>query len=490
MPNWSQYLDEFRRVSRGPIGGGGSPEAQLVPLITRLLEGLAPEVRVVQEFRTGLGRPDMAVYHRELLVGFVELKAPGKGADPECFADPHDKRQWKNFRHLPNLVYTDGESFALYHEGSLVRREVLRSPEDGARVEELLLHFLYWNPVVPKNPKELARFLAPLTRFLREAVDRGLVGAVLEVSSHALALKRVEGLAFGVGVFVNFYPDDHLDFHGTPEAYFQAKALLVERSALSVLNTGLPHLEALRARPHLLFGPGGEVFGEGLREEAEGLRFTLHTPWGRGEAFLPLLGGYNLENALAASAAALAFGLPLERVLSRLATFPGVPGRMEVVWERPFRVVIDFAHTGKSLEAALLTLRRTTQGRLLLVVGAAGERDPRRREDIGRVAARLADKAFFTEEDHRTEPLEAILEALAEAARREGGVFALVPDREEAILRAILEAEEGDTVLLAGKGHETTLERGREALPWDERAVALSALRKRFPEAGPRGGEA
>jgi UDP-N-acetylmuramoyl-L-alanyl-D-glutamate--2,6-diaminopimelate ligase len=165
---------------------------------------------------------------------------------------------------------------------------------------------------------------------------------------------------------------------------------------------------------------------------------------------------------------------------------------MEVVQEKPFRVVIDFAHTGKSLEAALRTLRPTTQGRLLLVVGAAGERDPRRREDIGRVAARLADKAFFTEEDHRTEDLGAILEAMARAAAAEGGRFELVPDREEAILKAILEAQEGDTVLLAGKGHEATLERGQEALPWNEREVALKALRLRAEAEGssPREGGA
>jgi len=327
--------------------------------------------------------------------------------------------------------------------------------------------------------------------FLREAADRGLKEAVLEVSSHALALKRVEGLTFQVGVFVNFYPDDHLDLHGTPEAYFQAKALLVERSELAVLSTGLPHLDRLRKRPHLLFGPGGEVWAEGVREEG-GLSFTLHTPWGKGEAFLPLLGAYNVENALAASAAALAAGVPLDRVLERMAGFPGVPGRMEVGQEKPFRVVIDFAHTGKSLEAALKALRPATRGRLLLVVGAAGERDPKRREDIGQVAARLADKAFFTEEDHRTEDLGAILEALAGAARREGGVFELVPQREEAILRAILEAKEGDTVLLAGKGHETTLERGKEALPWNEREVALRALRLRAEAEGssPREGEA
>lgn len=149
---------------------------------------------------------------------------------------------------------------------------------------------------------------------------------------------------------------------------------------------------------------------------------------------------------------------------------------MEVVQKKPFRVVIDFAHTGKSLEEALKTLRATTRGRLLLVVGAAGERDPRRREDIGRVAARLADKTFFTEEDHRTEDLQAILEALAKAAREEGGLYEIIPDRKEAIFRALSEAREGDTVLLAGKGHERTLERGTLALPWDEKAVALEGL--------------
>ena len=315
--------------------------------------------------------------------------------------------------------------------------------------------------------------------FLREAADRGLKSAVLEVSSHALALKRVEGLTFRVGVFVNFYPDDHLDFHGTAEAYFRAKALLVERSDLAVLARSLPHFPRLAQRPHLSFGEGGEVYAEGLRETPEGLAFRLHTPWGSGEAFLPLLGAYNLENALAASAAALALGVGLEAVLEGLATFPGVPGRMEVVLKAPFRVVIDFAHTGKSLEAALKTLRPTTPGRLLLVVGAAGERDPQRRVDIGRVAARLADKTFFTEEDHRGEDLFAILEAMAQAARAEGGVYELVPDREEAILKAILEARPGDTVLLAGKGHEATLERGQVALPWNEREAALKALRAR-----------
>jgi UDP-N-acetylmuramoyl-L-alanyl-D-glutamate--2,6-diaminopimelate ligase len=327
--------------------------------------------------------------------------------------------------------------------------------------------------------------------FLREAADRGLREAVLEVSSHALALKRVEGLTFRVGVFVNFYPDDHLDFHGTPRGLLQRQgppggALGPGRLKYQPAPPGKASPEA---PPPLRAGRGG-VGGRG----AGGRGPALHPPHplGKGEVNLPLIGAHNVENALAASAAALAAGVPLEKVLERLSGFPGVPGRMEVVQEKPFRVVIDFAHTGKSLEAALRTLRPTTQGRLLLVVGAAGERDPRRREDIGRVAARLADKAFFTEEDHRTEDLGAILGAMARAAAAEGGRFELVPDREKAILKAILEAQEGDTVLLAGKGHEATLERGQEALPWNEREVALKALRLRAEAEGssPREGGA
>ncbi|WP_243028127.1 Mur ligase family protein [Thermus albus] len=356
---------------------------------------------------------------------------------------------------LHHLLQTGGKRAALLSTVGLRLGEETRAP---------IGHF-----TTPEAPEVYA--------FLREAADRGLEAAILEVSSHALALKRVEGLSYRVGVFVNFYPDDHLDLHGTAEAYFAAKALLVERSELAILNSRLPHLDRLPLRSRLLFGPGGEVWGEGLKEGEEGLRFTLRTPWGSGEAYVPLLGAYNLDNALAASAAALAYGLPLEGVLQGLATFPGVPGRMEVVQREPFRVVIDFAHTGKSLEEALKTLRRTTRGRLLLVVGAAGERDPKRREDIGRVAARLADKTLFTEEDHRTEDLMAILEALAQAAKEEGGLFEVIPDRKEAIFRALSEAQEGDTVLLAGKGHEATLERGTLALPWNEKEVVLEGLR-------------
>lgn len=174
---FAEYLRQIEELGKTPHEG--DPEAQLVPLVRRLLESLGEGVRVIHEVRTGLGRPDLGVKHRGLLVGFVELKAPGKGADPTAFREAHDKRQWENFKNLPNLIYTDGWAFALFRNGDLVLQVHLKSAKDAAAfpsgkhlkdLQKLLLDFLHWKPQVPRNPSELARFLAPLTRFLREAV--------------------------------------------------------------------------------------------------------------------------------------------------------------------------------------------------------------------------------------------------------------------------------------------------------------------------------
>jgi len=129
---------------------------------------------VVHEVRTGLGRPDLGVKHRGLLVGFVELKAPGKGADPGRFQNSHDRRQWESFKNLPNLIYTDGRDFALFRQGDALLKVRLNAARDAEALEQLLLDFLHWKPQVPRNPEELARFLAPLTRFLREAVQEAV----------------------------------------------------------------------------------------------------------------------------------------------------------------------------------------------------------------------------------------------------------------------------------------------------------------------------
>lgn len=312
---------------------------------------------------------------------------------------------------------------------------------------------------------------------LSKFVSAGCSHAVLEVSSHALALERVRGITYDVGVWTNLEAE-HLDFHGTMDAYFREKRKLLERSGFGVLNREDAYYPQLEM-PHWSYGTGGEWSAEHLRETAQGLEFDVLSPIGAFEAFVPMIGGFNAQNALAAMASAAKLGLEVQQIRDGLSSFPGVPGRMQIVQTEPFRVINDFAHTENSVRAALETLRATTPGRIILVVGAAGERGLERRTGIARAAAQGADLTVFTEEDHRTESLDAILETMGATFVEFGGTrFHLEPDRREAIRWAIRNATPGDTVLLAGKGHERTIERGTDVLPWDETAEARAALER------------
>jgi UDP-N-acetylmuramoyl-L-alanyl-D-glutamate--2,6-diaminopimelate ligase len=316
-------------------------------------------------------------------------------------------------------------------------------------------------------------------QLLANMVAAGLGHAVLEASSHALAQHRLDEVAFDLAVWTHLSPE-HLDFHGDMEGYFRAKARLVERAPLAVLNTACPYAMRLADRPHLSYGPGGAFEPGELREEANGLVFEFTSPEGRYEARLPMLGRYNAENALAAVAAAHAAGMSVADAAQALESFAGVPGRMQTIQTEPFRVVVDFAHTPKGLAATLSALRPTTRGRLIVVIGSAGERDPGKRAPLGRTALEHADLAVFTEEDSRSEPVEEILAEMArgaeEAGGREGERFWLEPDRARAVGLALELAKTGDTVVLAGKGHERTLERAGEVLAWDEAALARRLL--------------
>jgi len=357
----------------------------------------------------------------------------------------------------------------LHHLLHTARPPVGRLSTVGVKIgdEELFLPGHFTTPEAPQVQEMLHRFVAA-----------GCKQAVLEVSSHALALERVRGLEYAVGIFTNLY-EDHLDLHGSIENYFAEKKKLLERSGFAVVNSDNPWTSALRSRPKTWsYGQDGDWQAHHLVERSGGLEFEVVSPLGRFVARLPMVGRFNAENALAAMAAAARVGLSLEQIQAGLAGFPGVPGRMQLVQSEPFRVIVDFAHTGASLKLALETLRPTTQGRLVVVIGAAGNQDPSRRVGIGRTAAQLADFTVFTEEDHRTEPLEAILHTMAQAhgdPRR----FALIPDRREAIRYALQEARLGDTLLFSGKGHERTLERGLEAIPWNEVEEVQKALQER-----------
>jgi UDP-N-acetylmuramoyl-L-alanyl-D-glutamate--2,6-diaminopimelate ligase len=211
------------------------------------------------------------------------------------------------------------------------------------------------------------------------------------------------------------------------------------------------------------------------------LRFTLRSPWGSMPIRTPLLGRFNVYNALAAAGACLLAGLPLSEIAAGLAVFGGVPGRVQRIDAgQPFLVVVDFAHNADSLEQILTLLRGVTQGRLIAVFGSAGERDVAKRGMMGAICARLADFGIFTDEDPRGEDPLAILQEIAAgttaAGWREGHEYLAIPDRHAAIARAVALAQPGDVVLLAGKGHENAIVYADGAIPWDEATEARLAL--------------
>lgn len=322
---------------------------------------------------------------------------------------------------------------------------------------------------------------------LREMLDAGAGAAVLEASSHALALDRVRGVAWDVAVWTHLSAE-HLDFHGTLERYFADKRRLVERAPFAVLNVDDPWTAQLRGiapqeTTYSAENQHADWRATEVEERATGLHFHVTSPRGEFDARLPMIGRFNVANALAGLAAAAHLGATVAQLIAGLASFRGVPGRMELVpgGETAPRVIVDFAHTPPSLEKALSTLRATTPGQLWVLIGSAGgPRDPGKRAPLGEVATRLADRAVFTEEDHRDTPLADILTEMERGARVAGrDNFVSIGDRREAIRHVIREARPGDTVLLAGKGPEDTLERSAETLPWDEVAEARAALSAR-----------
>jgi UDP-N-acetylmuramoyl-L-alanyl-D-glutamate--2,6-diaminopimelate ligase len=320
-------------------------------------------------------------------------------------------------------------------------------------------------------------------RLLATFRDRHCTHAVIEASSHGFSLHRLDEIDFDVGVWTNISPE-HLDFHGSFDHYLDAKRTLIRRSSISVLNVDDKHYPAFKAATEEAITYGTQPLCDwratDILEPPRQLRFTLQRSGNQHHVMLPMVGVYNVHNALAALAAAHVAGIPINTLLDRLASFPGVPGRMQLLQSEPFSVVIDFAHTPTALTKALQTLRPHTEGRLIVVIGAAGERDPGKRRPLGQVATRFADLAIFTEEDSRSEDTLDILTTLAEGATStgadEGVSFKRIPDRRNAIRAAIYGARPGDLVLLAGKGHESTLERSNEVLPWDEAAEAMRHL--------------
>jgi UDP-N-acetylmuramoyl-L-alanyl-D-glutamate--2,6-diaminopimelate ligase len=336
-----------------------------------------------------------------------------------------------------------------------------------------------------------------LHRLLREMVDAGNTHAVIESSSHGLRLSRLDDVAYDVAVLTNV-TSEHLELHGTVEQYRLDKSRLFSMlgrgpekgsGKVGIVNADDPNADLyLRATAGstLTYGTSrqADVVAEDVRQTPHGLSFRVRTER-HGEALveLPMLGAYNVYNALAALCVGLTQGVPLDKCREALGALRGVPGRMEQIREgQPFGVVVDYAHTADALSKVLRTLRPSAEGRLMVVFGSAGERDRAKRPAMGAVAAREADFALLTNEDPRGEDEMSILREIAAGAEaagaREGEGYALVPDRREAIRAAFERARPGDLVLLAGKGHEESIELADRKLPWSDAGVARELLRE------------
>ncbi|UYM05358.1 UDP-N-acetylmuramoyl-L-alanyl-D-glutamate--2,6-diaminopimelate ligase [Solicola gregarius] len=315
--------------------------------------------------------------------------------------------------------------------------------------------------------------------------EQGVTACAMEVSSHALVQGRVDGIVFDVAVFLNL-GRDHLDFHGTVEDYFTAKATLFteRRARRAVVNVGDPfgtRLADSTVLPVTTFSTTGAADWSVVRTDAgaSGTSATFAGPDGELDVEIPMPGAFNVENALAVVAALAAGGIDPRAAARGIAASPGVPGRMQRVDAgQDFQVVVDYAHKPDALEAVLATLRPVTSGRLIVVVGAGGDRDTGKRPVMGEIAARLADVVVVTDDNPRSEDAAEIRRAVlagAEAAGTDADVRE-TGDRGAAISQAVSLARAGDCVLIAGKGHEQGQEVAGTVHPFDDVLQARAAL--------------
>ena len=325
-----------------------------------------------------------------------------------------------------------------------------------------------------------------LERWFRGTVEAGGTHAVMEVSSHAIAMKRVWGLEFDAAVFTNL-SGEHLDFHGGMEEYFATKRQVfggfgAPPPGLAVVNRDDAYGERLLDCGNekvMTFGldPGADVLPLNAELDWNGIRARFRTPRGDLDVSSGLLGRLNLLNVAAAVAVCVGLGIRDDAIRSGIRALHGVPGRFERVDRgQAFAVIVDYAHTDDALMKLLTAAREITPGRLLLVFGAGGERDTSKRRRMGQVAGRHSDLAIVTSDNPRGEDPARISRMIEEGLERESGNYSSVPDRRSAIREALRGARPGDTVVIAGKGHEDYQIVGTERLGFDDRDVARELL--------------
>lgn len=301
-------------------------------------------------------------------------------------------------------------------------------------------------------------------KYLRAAVDHGDTHMVLEVTSHALSQSRVFGIKFAVGVITNV-THEHLDWHGSFENYLKTKLTLIRRAVVPVINRDEAELY-LASMPYLR---NKHYITYGIRRDS--MVNPVSYPF---KTKLP--GKFNTYNVLAALAASEVLGIERKFVREAVSKFSGVVGRMEVIQDKPFRVIVDFAHTPNALTKALETARKLTKKNLIHVFGSAGLRDRTKRPLMGKASARYSDVIILTEEDYRTENVETIMDEISSGIPAKKHVNRY-PNRKDALEFALKGAKPGDTVIITGKGHEKSLCRGTKEYPWSDQEEAKKILK-------------
>ena len=325
-----------------------------------------------------------------------------------------------------------------------------------------------------------------VARLLGTMRDKGCRACAMEVSSHALDQQRVAGVTFAGAAFTNL-TGDHLDYHGTMDDYAAAKArlfALLSDHAVAVINDDDPWASRIGrdCRGRIIrfgFGKSADFRARDISVTAQGTNFVLMAPDGRVEVTSPLVGRHNVENMLAAAAlAGEVFGLSVQQVARGLRDAQGAPGRLQAVrLGQPFAVLIDYAHTDDALENVLQALRPITRGRLRVLFGCGGDRDRTKRPRMARTAEKLADDVYITSDNPRTEDPQRIVEEVASGLSSTGRSRAIIePDRRNAIERILCDAEPGDVVLIAGKGHENYQIIGSEKRHFDDTEEAMRVL--------------
>ena len=320
-------------------------------------------------------------------------------------------------------------------------------------------------------------------RFLTQLHSRRIRYCVMEVSSHGLAQGRVDLIDFKAAVFTNL-TSDHLDYHGTRENYFLAKAKLftsLSASGVSVINTDDDYacrLSAMTKSKITTYGmeKRADVMAEDIQSNIQGSWFTLSSPQGRIAIRTKLIGRHNIYNILAAAAACLAEGIPPAAVQKGIERLAHVPGRLENVdTGRNFSVFIDYAHTEDALKNVLEALRQVSEARVIVVFGCGGDRDKTKRPQMGKVAAQLADMAIVTNDNPRSEDPQSIMDQIISGFSKKN--YQVIPSREEAIRKAVGMAKTRDVVLIAGKGHEGYQIFKDKTVPFNEREIVERCLR-------------